>query len=1011
MASLLREVRLLLSIPSLFLFVATLVTGAGLLTLQPDRPFFWIPAGLAFSFLFRYGLSMSFAVVLGELSAFLITGHSTLHGLASGLASIVSVLPLVYRHNHLKISREDHMWRRFMLAFLIALPVGTTLRFLTNDVGWIEWYMRVFTGILFPGLPLLLWSRSSRFSGDAGLWERVAVTTVFLLSLPVVFFDNIVPFLPLPYAYLPAMLVIWIALRMGDFSGAAAMLLLGLAAFPGTALNEGSFANQPASLRIYLAFLAIITFFLTSLIERQTLLLKQQIEQDTLFRLFLERTRDIIYRARRGSNAGLEFMSPSVTEFLGYTPSDFTSNPALLIELIHPEDHEIIARIRSSSEKVQEAEFRIFDRKGHLHWAELRQVTLKDEQGNTVAVEGVVRDITDRKQASNRILHLNGLLHSIRQINQLITRERDREIILKESCNILVQNRGYRVIWIGLPDREAKHIEVAAVAGEGSGYTDGLTITIDGSVTGLGPSGRAWATGKTVLTSNVTSDPAFAPWKDRAARFGIHSSLAIPLVHADVKYGLMNVYTDDSLQFNEEEIGLLGEVAGDIAYSLYNIEREAEIEKLAYYDPLTDLANRRLLLDHLEHEMAFLRRRNRFGALLYLDLDNFKHVNDSYGHDTGDEILREVARRLRARLREEDTVARLGGDEFVILLFDLADSPDEAAKQAQSVAEQVQLTLQPPCIVGQNTFNLTPSIGVTVLPRYDQSPQDVIREADTAMYRTKMEGRNGYRFFHPEMQRMAEFRLSMEQELHRAIQGQEFTLHYQPQVDTEGRTVGLEALLRWQHPTMGTLGPDKYIGIAEETGLIVPLGRQILRMACGQLQIWKAQGFQGTMAVNISARQFRDPYFVKDVQDALAETGVDPGSLLLEITESVFLDNLEESIEKMEDLCATGIRFSVDDFGTGYSSLTYLKRLPLYEIKIDRSFTRDAVSNDFSRAIIRTIVTIAEHLQMTVIAEGVETDDQQKTLIDLGCRRFQGYYTGRPVPADQVFAEQKKSGQ
>ncbi|PKL30105.1 MAG: hypothetical protein CVV45_19205, partial [Spirochaetae bacterium HGW-Spirochaetae-10] len=235
MASLLREVRLLLSIPSLFLFVATLVTGAGLLTLQPDRPFFWIPAGLAFSFLFRYGLSMSFAVVLGELSAFLITGHSTLHGLASGLASIVSVLPLVYRPNHLKISREDHMWRRFMLAFLIALPVGTTLRFLTNDVGWIEWYMRVFTGVLFPGLPLLLWSRSSRFSGDAGLWERVAVTTVFLLSLPVVFFDNIVPFLPLPYAYLPAMLVIWIALRMGDFSGAAAMLLLGLAAFPGGA--------------------------------------------------------------------------------------------------------------------------------------------------------------------------------------------------------------------------------------------------------------------------------------------------------------------------------------------------------------------------------------------------------------------------------------------------------------------------------------------------------------------------------------------------------------------------------------------------------------------------------------------------------------------------------------------------------------------------------------------------------------------------------------------------------
>ena len=245
-----------------------------------------------------------------------------------------------------------------------------------------------------------------------------------------------------------------------------------------------------------------------------------------------------------------------------------------------------------------------------------------------------------------------------------------------------------------------------------------------------------------------------------------------------------------------------------------------------------------------------------------------------------------------------------------------------------------------------------------------------------------MEGRNGYRFFHPEMQGMTEFRLSMEQELHRAIQGQECTLHYQPQVVPEDRTVGLKALLRWQHPTMGTLGPDKYMDIAKETGLIVPLGRQILRMACRQLQICKAQGFQGT--VNISAHQFRDPYFVKDMQDALAETGIDPGSLLLEITESVFFEYLEERIEKMEDLCANGIHPPGDDFDTGYSSLTYLKRPPLYEIKIDRSFTRDAVSNDFSRAIIRIIVTIAEHLQMTVFAEGVETEDQHKTLIDLG---------------------------
>lgn len=996
-----KEVRSLLSLPSLFLYVATLITAAGLLALQVDQPVFWIPAGLAFSFLFRYRLSMAVSVVLGELTAFVLTGHTVLHGLASGMATLISVLPLVYRRNRLKSINENELLKRLLLSIFLSLPAATLLRSAGHDLPWMEWYLRVLTGILFPGLPLLLWNRASRFSGEAATLERITVGSVFLLSLPVVFFEYAIPFLPLPYAYLPALLVVWMALRTGDSLGAAGMLLLGLIAFAATALNEGPFRQQPASLRIYLAFLSLITFFLAALIEKQTQLLRQQLEQNTLFRLFLERTRDVVYRARRSSQSQLEFVSPSVTQFLGYTPADFLTNQDLLLQLIHPDDVEIILQLRSSRDRIQEAEFRIYDRQGRLHWAEMRQVIQQEEDDGTAIVEGVVRDITERKQASEQILHLNALLHSIRQINQLITRERDRDVILRESCNILVQNRGYRVVWMALPDNTGSNLMTAASAGKGATSVQGLVIPVKNVSAASDPAARAWAAGTGISVADIRNERS-SPYKDRAVRFGIQSQLAIPLVYKDQKYGLMNVCTDHSLQLSEEEIALLQEVAGDIAYSLYNIGREAEIERLAYYDPLTDLANRRLLLDHLEHEMAFLRRRSRFGALLYLDLDNFKHVNDSFGHDTGDEILRQVAHRLRNRLREEDTVARLGGDEFVILLFDLADSPEEAAKQAQNVAEQLQRTLEPAFQVGQHTFNLTPSIGVTVLPRYDQTPQDVIREADTAMYRAKTEGRNAYRFFHPEMQRMAEFRLAMEQELHRAIQNEEFIIHYQPQVNGNGGLTGVEALLRWQHPTRGILSPGVYISVAEETGLIIPLGRLVLGMACQQLKEWQNQGYRGSMAVNISARQFRDPYFAKDVKRIISDTEIDARRLMLEITESVFLDNVEESIEKMEELCETGLRFSVDDFGTGYSSLTYLKRLPLAEIKIDRSFTQDARTSDFSRTIIRSIITIAEHLHMTVIAEGVETEEQMQTLKELGCQHFQGFYTGRPAAADQI---------
>ena len=1007
-------------LPSLAVFVLIFLTSYALMIHQATHPVFWLPAGILLSFIIRYGPGIAIAGLLGETLAVAACGYTLSQSFASGLATIITLLPVIYNTKGGSDLPFDHhqISGRLAITTLITLPIATTIKWqmIPLSVAWSEWYIGVFTGLLFPGLPLLLLHPGLKFEKLARKPETIFILTLFVLSLADMLFGQLLKFTSVPLLYVGAMIVIWIAMRLGSRVGASALLIVGVTGFIGTESNFGIYADKPTGLRLYLSFISLIAFTLSILIGRQTMLIGQRFEQGRLLRLFAEHTKDIVYRARRGQNSQIEYISPSIEHLLGFSATHLMANNAILLDLVHPLDREVFNQLRRSKEKMLEVELRFVDRGGRIHWVEIRQALQKDSKGkgDRVILEGLVRDITERKQASDRILHLNGLLDSIRQINQLITRQRDRENLLQESCRILVNNRGYKLIWIGIYDATTKTIPITAKAGDSVEFVDNFLIDLVNEPTSLGPSARSWNTASTVLTL-IDQSSTLPALRVRAAEFGIHSSLAIPLQYGDYKYGLINVYADATLTFDQEEITLIEEVAGDIAYGLYNIEREEEIERLAYYDPLTELANRRRLIDYLDHQMAVLRRRNRVSALLYIDLDNFKRVNDSYGHSVGDEILRETSRRLRSRLRIEDTVARLGGDEFVILLYDLADSPNEAANRAQIVAEQIQSLMYPPCIVGEHSFTMTPSIGLTLFPRFDQSSQDVLREADTAMYRAKSDGKNRYRFFHPDMQRLAEHRLFMEQEIRRAIREKEFSLYYQPQVNMDSDLIGMEALLRWIHPTLGMISPDKFIGIAEETGLISTLGRLVLTMACTQLRRWQdgtdtillkrnenIQSF-ATIAVNISVRQFHDPMFVNDVKAILAETMADPKQLVFEITESMFLKNIQDTIEKMEELCAMGIHFSIDDFGTGYSSLTYLQKLPLFEIKIDQSFIRDLVNNRYSQAIVRTIMSIAEHLGMIVIAEGVETEHQRQLLTDLGCSRFQGYLTGRPAPVDQIF--------
>ena len=429
---------------------------------------------------------------------------------------------------------------------------------------------------------------------------------------------------------------------------------------------------------------------------------------------------------------------------------------------------------------------------------------------------------------------------------------------------------------------------------------------------------------------------------------------------------------------------------------------EDEIRHLAFYDPLTLLPNRRLLLDRLHQALAISARSKQLGALLFLDLDNFKTLNDTLGHDKGDLLLQQIAQRLATCVREGDTVARLGGDEFVVMLEDLNPVSADAAAQAEIVGEKILGALSQPYALAGHEYHSTSSIGVTLFNGQLETVEDLLKRADLAMYQAKTAGRNTLRFFDPQMQATVTARVAMEAALREALRERQFVLHYQSQVDSENRTIGVEALARWQHPQRGLLVPAEFMALAEESGLILPLGEWVLDVACARLAAWAKQtGLQHlTLAVNVSVRQFRHPGFVKLVRATLARSGADPHKLKLELTEHLLANDMKDTLAKMTELKSLGVRFSLDDFGTGHASLSYLKRLPFDELKIDQSFVRDALTDPNDATIARTIVALGQSLGLSVVAEGVETEAQRKFLAGNGCDVYQGHLFGQALPLD-----------
>jgi diguanylate cyclase (GGDEF)-like protein/PAS domain S-box-containing protein len=433
-------------------------------------------------------------------------------------------------------------------------------------------------------------------------------------------------------------------------------------------------------------------------------------------------------------------------------------------------------------------------------------------------------------------------------------------------------------------------------------------------------------------------------------------------------------------------------------------EAEEQVRRLAFFDPLTDLPNRSMLLFHLNQAISGARRRSTQGGVIFMDLDRFKIVNDSLGHEIGDILLQKVAERLKKLIRTEDTIARIGSDEFALLFTDVGTTPRETGQKLVRIAEKIRHAMSKMFLIDSHELYITATIGIALFSGDADKAEEILRHASTAVSRCKKTERNRCMFYLPDMQAAVDQRLIIEKELRWALERNELQLFFQPQVEASGRIIGAEALIRWQHPERGFIPPMEFIPIAEETGLILRLGEWVLSEACRRMTSWKRQGIGRHLqhvAVNISPWQFRQPDFTTLVKRVLAETGAEPSMLTIEITEGVAIDNLEDTIAKMLELKKMNIRFSIDDFGTGYSSLSYLHRLPLDQLKIDRSFTQGLAKGSRFASIVSTIIILAENLGLSVIAEGVETATELNFLLENDCTTFQGYYFSRPLaPAD-----------
>ena len=662
--------------------------------------------------------------------------------------------------------------------------------------------------------------------------------------------------------------------------------------------------------------------------------------------------------------------SDEIFKIFGLLPQAFGATYEAFMERVHSEDRQMVqSAVNAAINEMQtyDIKHRIVLPNGSVRFVQEQGEVQFDDKGAPLTMVGTVQDITERKKIEDNLRIAARAFES--HESQMVT---DANGVIQRVNKAFTENTGYttedavgqtpRILQSGRHPPEFFRAMWETICSTGSWQ------------------GEIWDKRK-----NGEINPKW---------------LTISAVKDD--NGVVTHYVGSHLDITERKAA------------------EKEIQLLAFYDPLTRLPNRRLLMERLKQALASSERIKRMGALLFIDLDNFKTLNDTLGHDIGDLLLQQVAQRLESCLRKVDTVARmgsddfvarLGGDEFVVVLENLSEQALEAAALTEAIGEKILAVLIQPYQLDSNVYHGTASIGATLFDSTHQAMDELMKQADIAMYQAKKAGRNTLRFFDPKMQASISARVSLEEELRNALEKQQFQLYYQIQVDNSLHPLGAEALIRWNHPERGFVSPMQFIPLAEETGLILPIGQWVLDTACAQVKAWQqdARTRNLTLAVNVSAKQFHQADFVLLVKAVVQLHGINPMLLKLELTEGLMLENIEDTIATMNALNEVGVQLSLDDFGTGYSSLQYLKKLPLDQLKIDQSFVRDIASDESDKAIVRTIVAMAHSLNLNVIAEGVETEEQRQFLLDNGCTHYQGYLFSKPLPIEQFEALVKKS--
>jgi diguanylate cyclase (GGDEF)-like protein/PAS domain S-box-containing protein len=702
-------------------------------------------------------------------------------------------------------------------------------------------------------------------------------------------------------------------------------------------------------------FVAVTSILLYGLIRHLLLQgLEAVQEREKGYRELAEQSQAIIYQASIDDESKTIYISPRVAE-LGYSPQEWIDTPDLWLTLIHPEDIERVLNTLKQSHTNKAAftaEYRLKTKSGQWRHLYDEARVIHDAHGNELYLQGMMLDITDRKKAEQEL-----------RIAATAFESQDAMTVTDENRVILKVNQAFTNV---------------------TGYSPQEVI---GKTPSMLKSGLQDAQFYQSMWNSLNRDHYWRGeiWNRRKSGEVYPERLSITAVIDDA--GKITNYV--------------------AAFSDLSQHKKAEetIYNLAFYDALTGLPNRKLLLDHLRKALLSNARKRYQGAMLFIDIDDFKSLNDTRGHEIGDLLLMEIAKRIQSCIHSDDTLARFGSDEFAVLLDALNNETEQAALQASSIAERIHNAIKQPFNLQGQTYYCKACIGISLFNDQETSFDELLKRADAALSQAKETGRDKIHFFDNAMQAALEARVTLESWLRIAIPEQ-LQLFYQVQVDNKGHAFGAEALIRWQHPEKGMIPPAEFIPLAEETGLILPIGRWVIETACRQIKTWEANANTRhlILAVNVSAKQFYQLDFVDQVLEILNQTEADPTRLKLELTESLLVDNVETIISKMTALKKKGVRFSLDDFGTGFSSLSYLKRLPLDQLKIDQSFVRDINADPNDAAIVRTVIALGQSLGLDVIAEGVETEEQKNFLAIHGCAQYQGYLFSQPVPLAEFEA-------